>query len=362
MGTIIERKRKDGSIAYLAQIMMKRGGKVHRESKTFDRKPAARAWLERREKEMERPGAILGRAPRVPTLGAAIDRYLAESLAGVGRTKAQVLRAIKAHAIAGTACDAVGAPEIIAFARELAADVQPQTVMNYLSHLAAVFAIARPAWGYPLDERAMDDAMRVARRLGLVRKSAQRERRPTLDEMERIIGHFRGIRSRRRNSIPMAAITLVALFSTRRQDAILRITWSDLDEEGSRVLVRDMKHPGQKIGNHMWCDLPAEALAILRAMPRTPPRIFPFNKDAVSAAFTRACALLGIEDLHFHDLRHEGVSRLFEMGLNIPHVANVSGHRSWSSLKRYAHLRQAGDKYAGWAVLQDVLAATKLIG
>jgi len=203
----------------------------------------------------------------------------------------------------------------------------------------------------------MDDAMRVARRLGLVRKSVQRERRPTLDEMERIIGHFRGIRSRRRNSIPMAAITLFALFSTRRQDEILRITWSDLDEEGSRVLVRDMKHPGQKIGNHMWCDLPAEALAILRAMPRTSPRIFPFNKDAVSAAFTRACALLGIEDLHFHDLRHEGVSRLFEMGLNIPHVANVSGHRSWSSLKRYAHLRQAGDKYAGWAVLQDVLAA-----
>jgi len=67
VGTIIERKRKDGSIAFLAQIMMKRGGKVHRESKTFDRKPAARAWLERREKEMERPGAFLGRPPRVPT-------------------------------------------------------------------------------------------------------------------------------------------------------------------------------------------------------------------------------------------------------------------------------------------------------
>jgi integrase len=60
--------------------------------------------------------------------------------------------------------------------------------------------------------------------------------------------------------------------------------------------------------------------------------------------------MLNIEDLHFHDLRDDGVSRLFEMGLNIPHVAAASGHRSWSSLKRYPHLREAGagDKYADW--------------
>lgn len=62
----------------------------------------------------------------------------------------------------------------------------------------------------------------------------------------------------------------------------------------------------------------------------------------------RACYLLGIEDLHFHDLRHEGVSRLFELGWTIPHAASVSGHRSWQSLKRYTHIRQRGDKYAGW--------------
>lgn len=58
--------------------------------------------------------------------------------------------------------------------------------------------------------------------------------------------------------------------------------------------------------------------------------------------------MLGIEDLHFHDLRHEGVTRLFEMGRTIPQAASVSGHRSWSSLKRYAHIRQTGDKYAEW--------------
>jgi hypothetical protein len=37
MGTIIERKRKDGFVAYLAQILMMRDRKiVHRECRTFD--------------------------------------------------------------------------------------------------------------------------------------------------------------------------------------------------------------------------------------------------------------------------------------------------------------------------------------
>ena len=91
-------------------------------------------------------------------------------------------------------------------------------------------------------------------------------------------------------------------------------------------------------------------------MDRTQERIFPYSTDAIGAAFTRAIALLGIEDLHFHDLRHEGVSRLFEMGLSLPRVAAVSGHRSWNTLKRYTHLRQVGDKWAGWGWL-DMLTA-----
>ena len=63
---------------------------------------------------------------------------------------------------------------------------------------------------------------------------------------------------------------------------------------------------------------------------------------------------LGIEDLRFHDLRHEGVSRLFEIGYNVPHAAAVSGHRSWTSLKRYTHLRQTGDKFADWSWIAEV--------
>lgn len=133
---------------------------------------------------------------------------------------------------------------------------------------------------------------------------------------------------------------------------------ADLDATNSRQLVRDMKHPGQKKGNDVWVNLTPEALALSEAMP-TKGRIFPYTENAISASFTRACKVLGIEDLHFHDLRHEGVSRLFEMGRDIPTVALVSGHRSWSSLQRYSHIRQAGDKFENWTWLPVAIERAK---
>src|SRR5262249_39608977 len=150
----------------------------------------------------------------------------------------------------------------------------------------------------------------------------------------------------RPSSMPMTKIIAFAIFSTRRQDEIARITWADYDT--TRVMVRDMKHPGEKEGNDTWCELLPEAAAIIETMPKTDDaRIFPYSTAAISAAFTRACKFLAIEDLHFHDLRHDGVSRLFEMGRTIPQAASVSAHRSWQSLQRYTHLRQSGDKYKG---------------
>lgn len=357
MGTIIPRKRRDGTVGYQAQIVIKRAGASHRETKTFDRRPAAAAWIEKRERELSLPGALERARSPSPKLSDAIDRYLAETARGVGKTKSQVLRALKEFPIADLACDRVDSPAIVAFAQEkLATGVKPQTVANYLAHLSSIFTLARPAWGYPLDRHEMDAALVVAGKMGLTGKSAPRGRRPTLDELDALMTHFGEVLRRRPSSVPMQKIIAFALFSTRRQEEITRIRWADLEAEGARVLVRDMKNPGEKIGNDVWCDLPAPALAVIRAMPRREAEIFPYSADAISAAFTRACAFLGIEDLHFHDLRHEGVSRLFEMGLTIPHVAAVSGHRSWTSLKRYTHLRASGDRYARWKWLGAVSA------
>ncbi|HEX9470146.1 MAG TPA: tyrosine-type recombinase/integrase, partial [Bradyrhizobium sp.] len=339
MGTVIPRKLGDGSTRYQAQLLIKRSGKtVHREGRTFERKQAASAWLEKRETELAKPGALERLKEQDPPLALVIDRYVDESIKEIGRTKAQVLRAIKSYDIANKNCSKIGSEDIVAFANQLVAKMTPQTVANYLSHLGAVFAIAKPAWGYPLDQSAMKDAFVVTKRLGVSSKSRERNRRPTLDELDKLMEHFGARLKRRPSSVPMQKIIGFAIFSTRRQEEITRIGWIDLDTEGSRVLVRDMKNPGEKIGNDVWCDLPAQALQIILSMPKTCDEIFPFSTDAVGAAFTRAGQFLEIDDLHFHDLRHDGVSRLFEIGLNIPRVASVSGHRSWTSLKRYTHL------------------------
>jgi integrase len=208
------------------------------------------------------------------------------------------------------------------------------------------------AWGYPLNPQAMKDAMFVLRKQRAVSKSDKRDRRPTRDELDRLLVLFADRTERTPGCAPMADIVLFALFSTRRQEEITQIKWADFEpstgEHPTRVLVRDMKNPGAKKGNDIWCELPVEAEAIIKRQPRNGDRIFPYGVDGISAAFTRACKLLDIHGLRFHDLRHEGVSRLFELGWNIPHVALVSGHRSWASLQRYAHIRQRDDKYAGW--------------
>jgi integrase len=344
MGTIVTRKRKDGANYYTAQIVIKSKGKTpHREAKSFDRKQAANAWLVRREEELRKPGG-LERAGKDPKLGDVIARYLQESERQIGRTKRQVLQTIMKHDIAEMRCSEITSADVVSFAKAL--KVSPQTVQHYLSHLGSIFRLARPAWGYPLDRQTVSDALVATKDLGLTSKSQHRVRRPSLSELDRLMEHFGAVRARLPSTIPMQRIIAFAIFSTRRQEEIVTVRWSDY--EGNRVLARDMKHPEAKLGNNVWCELPPEASAIIESTRRRDERIFPYTTHAISAAFTRACKFLGIGDLHFHDLRHEGISRLFEMGRNIPQVASVSGHRSWQSLQRYTHLRQVGDKYDGW--------------
>lgn len=65
----------------------------------------------------------------------------------------------------------------------------------------------------------------------------------------------------------------------------------------------------------------------------------PYKAESVSAAWRRAANRVGHGETRFHDLRHEGICRLFEMGLQIQEVALISGHKSWATLRRYTHLK-----------------------
>ena len=84
------------------------------------------------------------------TVSEAIDRYVLKSRKAMGKTKAQVLEAIKRVAIGDLVFDKVKSEDVVSFAIELGRGRKPQTVMNYLSHLSAVFAVGRSAWGITL--------------------------------------------------------------------------------------------------------------------------------------------------------------------------------------------------------------------
>ena len=69
----------------------------------------------------------------------------------------------------------------------------------------------------------------------------------------------------------------------------------------------------------------------------TPP--FPVTPNGFRLAWDRLGSRAGLVDLRFHHLRHEAISRFFELGLNIPEVAVISGHKDPRMLFRYTHLR-----------------------
>ncbi len=369
MATIRSRKLADGTVRYTAQIRVKReGAQVYQESQTFARKQAAQAWVRKREAELDQPGAI-DRANRSgATVKEMIERYMVEMAKArpLGKTKLATLKTISESYLGLVNDQDLNSQILVEYAiwrmGPEGGGVLPQTAGNDLAHLGAVLSIARPAWGYAVDPHAMSDARKVLRKLGYNMRSRERDRRPTLDELDKLLTHFQGIQAYRPTSINMLKMVAFALFSTRRQEEITRIKWADLDEEGQRVLVRDMKNPGQKIGNDVWCHLPPEAWTILQSMPKKANEIFPYSAESTSTSWTRACKFLGINDLHFHDLRHEGVSRLFEMDWDIPRVASVSGHRDWNSMRRYTHLRGRGDAYADWPWLDIVVKAPVTLG
>lgn len=359
MATIKTVDTKDGR-SFKAQITRRKFN--YTESRAFPNERMAKTWAKKREREIDSDIAD-GIAPQKrstkgTTLGEIIQRYTTDNKSTMGSTKSQVLRTIKdEYEISDMRCDLIQSHHIADFASQLwdrPTINSPATVSNYIECLSSVFAVAQDVYGVALDYEAMKKARAALQRTGKTGASKKRTRRPTLDELDKLMNYFAAENARNPRKLPMHRLLAFAIFSTRRTGEICRITWDDYRPDEDRVLVRDLKHPGETEGNDTWCDLPDHCANIIAATPKTDARIFPYHPDSVGRSFTDACHFLGIEDLHFHDMRHEGTSRLCEMGWSIQLVANVTGHRSWVSLKRYAHIRQHGDRFEGWKWLESV--------
>ncbi|MDX8500152.1 site-specific integrase [Mesorhizobium sp. VK4C] len=249
-----------------------------------------------------------------------------------------------------------------------------RSLKRQLAPLYHLFEVARREWhievGNPLEGlylRVQDD---------------KRQRRLRPGEEDRLLLEARKLTLRDGTPNPFVGpIIEFALQTAMRQAEILAIQYKHIDFERQTLLI-----PVAKTGSRM-IPLTARAVQILREVLTIPfcvetikagrsggaqylrsfigPRmitpttqVFPVDVEALKASWTRICkrATPQIEDLHFHDLRHEGISRLFELGLSIPEVASISGHRAPAMLFRYAHanLNNVQEKLRGMVRLGEI--------
>jgi integrase len=197
-----------------------------------------------------------------------------------------------------------------------------------------------------------EEARHILKRENILGISAKRMRRPTIQELENIVSHFITMREiySKTTIIPMDDIVLFALFSGRRQAEITRLKWENLDEQQKTVVVEKMKHPTKKESNDKTVYLTDEALAIIKRQPQISEYIFPYEAKTLSVKFNKICKKLKIENLKFHDLRHEFCSWCAERKIDVLTIMLMSGHESLSNLQRYVHLQKRDyyDKYEKW--------------
>lgn len=220
------------------------------------------------------------------------------------------------------------------------------TIAIDLTYLAGVFKTAKELWKMPVSLDAINMARANMAHLKISTRSTERTRRPTAAELEALQNYLD-----RHSTLPMRDIIDFAVESAMRVDEITRLRWTDLNEVDRTIIIRDRKHPRQKVGNNQEVPLLGKTFGIVKRQPKPSEitddsRIFPVKTDTITTIFPRAKAALKIIDLHFHDLRHEGVSRLFEQGYRIEQVALISGHRDWKMLARYTQIR-AKDLHRG---------------
>ncbi|MET4676202.1 MULTISPECIES: site-specific integrase [unclassified Luteibacter] len=210
------------------------------------------------------------------------------------------------------------------------------TAGNDLVWFDQVLRSAGHSRNIPVSLEPLSAARHELRARKVVVKSAWRDRRLTADEDKKLLSHFSAPDVRA--SIPMLDIYQFALATARRQEEITRLRWDDLDRDKGIAWLNDVKHPTRKKGNRQAFRMLQGGWAIVERQPRGE-LVSPYDSRSIGAAFRRACKVLGIQDLHFHDLRHEATSRLFERGYQIHEVAQFTLHQSWQTLRRYAQLR-----------------------
>jgi integrase len=325
MASITARKDRDSLIIGWQVRVRKKGYPL--QVKTFDKKAQAQVWARQIETEMDRGiWQDRGEAERT-TVNDLLDRFAREILPTKRGDAGKVMpyiRALKAG-LGEKALAALSSRDVAEYRdARLSTGLKSQTVRHDLSLLSRAIKQGMMEWGIALP--AGNPVLNVR----MPAPSRPRDRRLIGDEEERMLNALSDC-----ENAYMRPLMLFALETAARLGELLDLRWKDIDFSKKIAVLYDTKN-----GEDRTIPLSTPAFAVLHSLPRDlAGRVFPISESAVEQAWRRARKRAAIEDLHFHDLRHEATSRLFEKGLNPMQVAAITGHKTLQMLKRYTHLR-----------------------
>lgn len=198
------------------------------------------------------------------------------------------------------------------------------TVRLEMSLLSNFFELARIEWGYTVAQNPCANVRKP-------KPAPGRDRRLTARE-ERLILRY----AYNHRNPDLYSIIVLALSTAMRQGEILALRWEHISFK-----TRTAHLPNTKNGTKRDVPLSLKAReALTRMTPRSSGPVFTYTSNGLKSTWKFMLNKLVIDDLHFHDLRHEAISRFFELGtLDMMEIAAITGHKSLSMLKRYTHLR-----------------------
>ena len=301
----------------------KRNGKWHVQIRTknlpsqtcsFVNKRCALKWIRDTEIRLEQQTVGL-LTKHFPTFKSLIEKYIntvSINKKGYILEKHHLTNLLK-NKIIHLPINLVTAQHIATYRDERLKTVKSSTVLREFNIIQHMFSIAIKEWG-----------ITIANPFDLIRKpkgNFKRERRLKENEYTFLVkGNY--------SQITLRNIIEVAIETAMRRGEVLNIKPEHI--KGQTLLI-----PETKNGHSRTIPLTKRALYILKNTELP----FTMSPNAVRLAWNRLKKKGNIKDLHFHDLRHEAISRFFEKGLSIPEVALISGHKDVRMLFRYTHLK-----------------------
>ena len=196
------------------------------------------------------------------------------------------------------------------------AEYSTNTIRLELAIISHLFEIARKEWG-------MEGLTNPVKSIRLPSPPSGRDRRLQPGELEKLLECL---------SEEMGQVVRFALETAMRRGELAGMTWEMVD-----LKKRTVTFPETKNGQKRIVPLSSVAASILKdrlSTRRIDGEVWNIGLDAISQDFARACHKADISDLHFHDLRNEATSRLFEKGFDTMEVRTTTCHKTLQMLAR----------------------------